>query len=246
MKTSNWWSRTHWSATTCSPLRRPPWAMASGVPGDLETCLRHRRWRAVTFGYSGCTPCKIEIGCRCVRRGNPMRRPPARVIDTVLAVAVLAIIAFGAAVAFAPVHMRLTTWIVAGEIVIALLVAWLAPVLLATKTSHYVNTTAFLLATVLLPLPLAMAGVAVTCIAADARRRVAWSASGRVPWWDTTFNTGQYVLRVGLGALVFRATAGTPLLTGTVTDRLLGAVGLTGLAMYTTNIVLVHAIVSIQ
>src|SRR5438094_706167 len=155
-----------------------------------------------------------------------MRRPPARVVATVLAVAVLAFVAFAAAVALAPVHMRLTTWIVAGEIAVAYLAAFLFSISLASRTLQSVGTTAFLLATVLLPMPLAMADMVAVYIAVDAAQWGSATYRQRMPWYGTTFAAAERILRVAVGAIVFRSVADMPLLAGTLTPRLLLAVGL--------------------
>jgi hypothetical protein len=175
-----------------------------------------------------------------------MRPLPRRVYVAVSLVVCAALVAFAAAVAFSPWQPRLVTWLMAGEIAVAVGASLLAPVALANRTLHYVNTTAFLLATVLLPLPLAMAEVALGWIATDQFQRVDWTESRRVPWLQTAFNAAQAVLRVGAGALVFRAVSGAALVTGTVNDRVLLAVVAAGAAMYITNQLLLHGIVSVQ
>jgi|SRR5579884_1505406 hypothetical protein len=141
--------------------------------------------------------------------------------------------------------MSVTSWLVAAELTVALAIGRLAPVSLAKRTLHMVGTTGFLLAALLLPLPVAMIGVVVICLATDLTRRTVGADGGRLRWYDTTYNSAQYVLRIGAGALVFRAISGTELLSGRMTDRGLAAVVLAGAAMYLTNIALVYAIVSI-
>ncbi|HZQ37373.1 MAG TPA: hypothetical protein VFD32_15690 [Dehalococcoidia bacterium] len=175
-----------------------------------------------------------------------MRPLPRRVYIAVLIVVCAACGAFAVAVAVSPWQPRLVTWLMAGEIAVAVGVSLLVPVPLANRTLHYVNTTAFLLATVLLPAPLAMAEVALAWIVTDQLQRVDWTESRRVPWLQTAFNAAQAALRVGAGALVFRAVSGTALVSGTLNDRVLLAVVAAGAAMYVINQVLLHGIVSVQ
>lgn len=175
-----------------------------------------------------------------------MRPLPRRVYVAVLLVVCAALAAFAVAVAAGPWQPRLVTWLMAGEIAVAVGASLLVPVPLANRTLHYVNTTAFLLATVLLPAPLAMAEVALAWIVTDQLQRVDWTASRRVPWLQTAFNAAQAALRVGAGALVFRAVSGKALVSGTLDDRVLLAVVAAGAAMYVTNQLLLHGIVSVQ
>lgn len=175
-----------------------------------------------------------------------MRPLPRRVYVAVWIVVGAAIAAFGAAIAAGPWQPRLVTWLMAGEIAVAVGASMLAPVPLANRTLHYVNTTAFLLAAVLLPTPLAMAEVALAWIVTDQFQRVDWTESRRIPRSQTAFNAAQVALRVGAGTLAFRAVSGRALLSGTANDRVLLAVVAAGAAMYATNQVLVHGIVSVQ
>ncbi|HLZ68701.1 MAG TPA: hypothetical protein VKV26_02210 [Dehalococcoidia bacterium] len=175
-----------------------------------------------------------------------MRPLPRRVYVAVAIVAVAAVVAFGIAVAVSPWQPRLVTWLMAGEIGVAVVASLLVPVPLATRTLHYVNTTAFLLAAVLLPAPLAMVEAALAWIITDQVRRAGWRAARQIPWIETVFNAAQVALRVAAGAIVFRSVSGVPLVDGTLTDRMLLAVVAAGVAMYLTNQVLVQGIVSVQ
>ncbi len=175
-----------------------------------------------------------------------MRPLPRRVYVAVAIVVCAALAAFAVAVAVGPWQPRLVTWLMAGEIAIAVGASLLAPVPLANRSLHYVNTTAFLLAAVLLPTPLAMAEVALVWIATDQFQRVDWTESHRVPWSQTVFNAAQVALRVGAGAAAFRLVSGRVLVSGTLNDRVLLAVVAAGAAMYVTNQLLLHGIISVQ
>ncbi len=175
-----------------------------------------------------------------------MRPLPRRVYIAVAVVACAAIAAFGVAIAVAPFHARLVTWLMAGEIAVAAAASLLMPVPLATRTLHYVTTTPILLAAVLLPAPLAMAEVMLVWIATDQVRRMDRAAPRPIPWVETAFNAAKTVLRVGVGAVVFRGVSSVPLVAGALSDRVLLAVVAAGVAMYLTNQLLVHGIVSVQ
>jgi hypothetical protein len=173
------------------------------------------------------------------------RHPPVRFLLAVLATAILAALALGMSLRVGVPAMRLTSWVVAAELVTALTIARLVPVPLTRRTLHTVNTTAFLLATLLLPLPAVMLGMVAICVATDIMRRRSGGPGGRVGWYDTTFNSAERVLRVGAAALVFRLVSGTPTLAGPVSDRAMVAVMLAALTMYVTNIGLVQVMLSI-
>jgi hypothetical protein len=175
-----------------------------------------------------------------------MTRPPLRVLLAVAAVAAVALAAFLAAWRWDSAAMTPVRWVVAAELVIAVTAARLVPVPLTRRILHTVNTTAYLLAAVLLPLPVVMVGVAAVCVSTDVARRLSGADQGRMPWYGTTFNAGQHVLRVAAGGAVFSAVSGAQLLSGRISDRALFGVVLAGLAVYAVNIVLLHAIVCVQ
>src|SRR5579885_1208158 len=175
-----------------------------------------------------------------------MRPLPRRVYGAVAIVVCAALAAFAVSVAVGPWQPHLVTWLMAGEIAIAVVASLLVPVPLATRSMQYVNTTGFLLATVLPPTPLGMVEVALIWVATDCVRRVDWTESGRIPAVQTAFNAAQVALRVAMGSLVFRAVSGAPLVTGALSDRVLFAVLAAGLAMFATDHLLVHGIVSVQ
>lgn len=130
-----------------------------------------------------------------------------------------------------------TTLLLAGEFAAALLIAQLFPIHLVAKSRQTVTTTSLFVATLLLPAPLVMAAAVLLQVVADRRR---------FRWFQTAFNAAQFVLVVAAGAGVFRLLAGSAVLHGEVTNRLLPIVALTGLAMYATNKLLVSAIIAVQ
>jgi HD-GYP domain-containing protein (c-di-GMP phosphodiesterase class II) len=167
-----------------------------------------------------------------------MLLPPPRLLALIVALTLAAVAALALALWLDPPRPDRTTLIQAGLLLVMVVLARRFPVQLAPKTKTIVDTTPLYAATLLLPVPLAMlvAGGAAAMAEADQR----------VPWFQTVFNVVEVALRVGAGAAVLIALAGTGAMVDLGSGRWLYAAPATAVTMYLVNGGLVDLVVGVQ
>lgn len=167
-----------------------------------------------------------------------MRKPPLRILVTVLAVAALAVAGLVGVAEREPLRATAGSATAALLLAEALLLARLFPVHLAAKTKTTAGTAPLFAIALLLPAPIGICAVAVAMTGAESFKRA--------PWFQVLFNVSQAVLQVIVGRAIFAAIAGEPRLVQLASTSALGATVIAAAAMFGVNAALVELIVAVQ
>jgi hypothetical protein len=164
--------------------------------------------------------------------------PPIRILVTVLAVTVLALVALVGVAEREP--MRATAGAAMAAVLLseALLCARLFPIHLTPKTKTTAGTAPLFAMALLLPAPVAVGAAAIAMTGAESFKRA--------PWFQVLFNVSHAVLQVVVCRAIFAGLSGEPRLAHIASAPAIGATVLAAAAMFSINASLLELVVAVQ